>query len=109
MSRTTILNGNIEICGVEINNAASLPSAIYEAETRVARAKGNLKMIAAATPKDMFPEDENGSTLEKFTYAFDTAMEELEEANAELTKLYIIDVNSENIVDGYDDIILGAK
>lgn len=99
MSRYTILKDpeGVEVAGVEITSVAELNRALEENATRVSRAEANLKMIMAATPKDLFPEDEQGSTLEKLSFAIDTALEEYEDAISERTRLYVIELNSESI------------
>jgi hypothetical protein len=101
MSTYTYLKGDVELYGVEITDKAQLRNAIQEAEEDYANAKDRIKMLAAATPKDVFPSDEDGTTMEKLGWELDAAFEWLEEAHSKLVKLYAIELNSDAIVDIY--------
>ena len=101
MARETTLKGEIGICGVEVNHDYELNERIAKAEQEVENAKARIKMLIAGTPKDLFPSDEEGTTIEKLGWETDAAFEWLEEAMATLQKLYVIDVNRDCIVDQY--------
>ena len=104
MSRETYLKGDIGIVGVEVNHDYEVASRIEEAQRDVEDAKAKIKMLIAGTPKDLFPSDENGTTLEKLGWETDAAFEAYEEALTRLTKLYTIEINKDCIVDQYAEV-----
>ena len=104
MSKYTKIDKEAFIYGVSIDRASELKEAIEEAQERVNAAKAHLRTLVAATPKDMFPDNAEGSTFEKLSFTFDKATEEYEDAVQELTRLYVIKANEENIADKYEDL-----
>ncbi len=101
MSRETYLKGDIGICGVEVNHSYELERRIEEATKEVEDAKARIKMLIAGTPKDLFPSDQDGTTLEKLGWETDAAFEAYEDAMSTLQRLYVIDTNKDCIVDQY--------
>ena len=101
MSRETYLKGDIGICGVEVNHSYELADRIEQAQKEVEDAKARIKMLIAGTPKDLFPSDEEGTTVEKMNWETDAAFEALEDAMSTLQRLYVIDLNKDCIVDQY--------
>lgn len=75
---------------VHIRSMSDLDNQIKEAEDNIKTCKEKLKMLAAATPKDIFPPtaDNYGDCLFSVNKEFDSIWEWLEEEQATLSKLY---------------------
>ena len=101
MSRCTIIK-DCEIPGVEFNKPTDdIEDAIERKTDNIQYYKEQLKMLAACTPKDMFDSEDIMSELNG---EFDDIFECLEEEISERARLYIIDLNRDDIVNQYEEI-----
>lgn len=101
MSTYSILDGQVEIYGVEVTQPQRIEGEIAKAQADVDMYKQRLSMLAACTPKDLFPSDNDGTTNEKLGWELDAIFEGYEEAVGRLHKLYVIDMNKDVLVDIY--------
>jgi hypothetical protein len=100
MSRYTKIK-DCEIPGVEFNKPTDdIEDAIERKTDNIQYYKEKFKMLAACTPKDMFPED----TMFELNKEFDDIFECLVEEISERSRLYIIDLNRKDIVNQYEEI-----
>lgn len=84
--------GTVYFKNIHVRTMGELDNKIEEAEESVAKCKEKLKMLAAATPKDIFPpsEDNNGDCLFSVNREFDETWEWLEEEQFQLNRLYLM-------------------
>ena len=101
MSRCTIIK-DCEIPGVEFNKPTDdIEDAIESKNDNIQYYKEKLKMLAACTPKDMFnSEDIMFELNQEFNEIFECLVEEI----SERSRLYIIDLNRNDIVNQYEEI-----
>lgn len=101
MSSCTIIK-YCEIPGVEFNKPTDdIEDAIERKTDDIQYYKEKLKMLAACTPKDMFCSEDIMFELNK---EFDDIFECLVEEISERSRLYIIDLNRNDIVNQYEEI-----
>lgn len=101
MSASSLLKGEVEIYGVEVTTPNRIDSEIEKAREDVELYKQKISMLVSATPKDIFPSDSEGTTMEKLGWELDSLFEAYDEAFSRLTKLYVIQLNSDTLVDPY--------
>lgn len=101
MSRCTIIK-DCEIPGVEFNKPTdNIEDAIESKNDNIQYYKEKLKMLAACTPKDMFDSEDIMFELnQEFNDIFECLVEEI----SERSRLYIIDLNRNDIVNQYEEI-----
>ena len=93
MSRTLLIKyayDNESICGVYINSYYELEEKIKDQEEWYNKCKEKLRQLASCTPKDMFPENNDGDTLTLLNREFDDTIESMEETHNYLDTLYRI-------------------
>ena len=84
MSRTLLIKyayDNESICGVYINSYYELEEKIKDQEEWYNKCKEKLRQLASCTPKDMFPENNEGDTLTLLNREFDDTIESMEETH----------------------------
>ena len=101
MSKCTIIK-DCNIPGVEFNKSTDdIEDSIERKTDNIQYYKEKLKMLAACTPKDMFDSEDVMFELNKeFNDIFECLVEEI----SERSRLYIIDLNRNNIVNRYEEI-----
>lgn len=100
MSRYTKIK-DCEIPGVEFNKPTdNIEYAIEKRNDNIQYFKEKLKILASCTPKDMFPEN----TINELNQEFDDIFECLVDEISERARLYIIDLNKDDIVNQYEEI-----
>ena len=108
MSRSLLIkyaHGSETICGVYINSYYELEEKIKDQEEWYNKCKEKLRQLASCTPKDMFPENNNGDTLTLLNREFDDTIESMEETINHLNNLYRV----KYLVDAYAYDINGKK
>ena len=91
MSRSLLIkyaHGSETICGVYINSYYELEEKIKDQEEWYNKCKEKLRQLASCTPKDMFPENNDGDTLTLLNREFDDTIESMEETINHLNNLY---------------------
>lgn len=90
MSVSTIARaykGEVEISGVQINSYSELKDKLEDNSNSMSEVKNKIRQICACTPKDMFPEDSEGSTLWKLNNELDELFEYLSELEWDRARL----------------------
>lgn len=97
MTRETILKGDVSIMGMDVNKVVEIQDRMDEAMERISKYKQTLTALVFGNPKDLFPDD----TYNKLKYEFGSALIEFENAVEDITKLHIINLNENLLVDKY--------
>ena len=108
MSRSLLIkyaHGSETVCGVYINSYYELEEKIKDQEEWYNKCKEKLRQLASCTPKDMFPETNDGDTLTLLNREFDDTIKSMEETINHLNSLYRV----KYLVDSYAYDVNGKK